>query len=65
MMSVMQVQDDLRKGETTYLTAPIETKPNQKIEVPELVVDILEKFTDVMPLVLLKNLPTRPALHQK
>lgn len=64
MLSAVQVKDGLRNGEMTYLTAPTKTKPNQKLEVPELIVDVLEEFTDVMPLELPKNLPAMQAIHQ-
>lgn len=48
MLSAVQVKGGLQKGEIAYLATLIEIKPNQKMEVPDPVVDILEEFTNVM-----------------
>lgn len=65
MLSAVQVKDGIRKGETTYLAALIEIKPNQKVEVPDPVVELLEEFTDVMPPELPKTLPPRRSVDHK
>lgn len=59
------MNDGLQKGEMTYLTALIEIKPNQRMEVLDSVVDILEEFTVVMPLELPKTLPPGELLIAK
>lgn len=65
MLSAVQLKDGIRKGETTYLAALIEIKPNQKVEVPDPVVELLEEFTDVMPPELPKTLPPRRTVDHK
>ncbi|KAG6482740.1 hypothetical protein ZIOFF_059378 [Zingiber officinale] len=55
----------LRRGETTYLVALIDAKPDQNVELPIGVQDILSKFEDVMPSELPKCLPPRRNIDHK
>ena len=58
-LSALQIDKGLKKGEHTYVAALIEIKPDKQVEVPDAVVPILRKFSDVMPPELPKKLPTR------
>ncbi|GAV79110.1 gag-asp_proteas domain-containing protein [Cephalotus follicularis] len=48
MLSAMQISDGLRKGETTYIAALVELKPDVVVEVVDEVADLLKEFADVM-----------------
>ncbi|KAG6523235.1 hypothetical protein ZIOFF_013089 [Zingiber officinale] len=56
---------DCSVGETTYLVALIDVKPDKKVKLLVDVKDILTKFEDVMPAELLKHLPPRPFSRSK
>ena len=58
-ISALQLEKGLRKGEHTYVVALIEIKPDKHVEVPDVVVPMLIRFEDVMPLELPKKLPLR------
>ena len=49
MVSAVQVEHGLKKGETTYLAIMIEIKQDNFVEVPDAVAGLLEEFGDVMP----------------
>ncbi|KAG6533506.1 hypothetical protein ZIOFF_007381 [Zingiber officinale] len=49
IISAISLEKGLRRGETTYLAALIDAKPDQNVELPVGVQDILSKFEDVMP----------------
>ena len=65
MVSTMQVEHRRNKGETTYLAAMIEVKQDKFVEVPDVVVGLLEEFVDVMPPELPKTLLPRRAVNHK
>lgn len=65
MLSIVQVKDNLRKGEVTYLAAVIEINPDLRMEVPDQMVDILKEFTNVVPLDLFNTLPPRRVVGHK
>lgn len=48
MLFAMAFEKALKKGETTYLAALTEVKPDVHIEVPNNVAKLLEEFEDVM-----------------
>ena len=50
MVSAMQVEHRLKKGEMTYLAAMIKVKRDKFVEVSDTVVGLLEEFIDVMPI---------------
>ncbi|KAK9159687.1 hypothetical protein Syun_006028 [Stephania yunnanensis] len=56
-LSALQVKDGLRKGEPTFLATLVETKACKAANVPDMVVEVLEGFNDVMPAELPKELP--------
>ena len=65
MVSAMQVEHKLKKGEMTYLATLIEMKQDKYVEVPDAVVGLLEEFADVMPLELPKTLPPRRVVDHR
>ena len=65
MVSAMQVEQRLKKGEMTYLAVMIEVKWDKFVEVLDAVAGLLEEFVDVMPLELSKTLPLRRAIDHK
>ncbi|KAK9090981.1 hypothetical protein Sjap_024158 [Stephania japonica] len=58
-LSAIQVKDGLRKGEPTFLAALVETKARTTSKIPDVVVEMLEDFGDVMPAELPKQLPPK------
>ncbi|KAG6527050.1 hypothetical protein ZIOFF_009138 [Zingiber officinale] len=56
---------DCLVGETTYLAALIDVKPDKKVKLLVDVKDILTKFEDVMPAELLKHLAPSPFSRSK
>ena len=65
MLSTMQIEHGLKKGEITYFAAMIEIKQDKFVEVPDAIVGLLEEFFDVMPSELPKTLPPRHAVDHK
>ena len=65
MVSAMQVEHGLKKGEMTYLATMIEVKQDKFVEVSNAIVGLLEEFVDVMPLELPKTLTPRYAINHK
>lgn len=65
MFSVLQVKDCLRKGEVRFLATLIKIKPNQRMEVLDPVLDILEEYTFILPPELPKTLPHRHMADHK
>lgn len=65
LLSALQVEAGLKRGEVTYLAALVEVKPDQMVEVPDSVAEILREFDDVMPSELPKSLPPRRAVDHK
>ncbi|XP_043700305.1 uncharacterized protein LOC122651025 [Telopea speciosissima] len=60
LLSAMQLEKGVKKGEDTYLATLLEEKENSPTEVlPNLVEKVLEEFKDVMPTELPKRLPPR------
>ncbi|XP_043717547.1 uncharacterized protein LOC122665462 [Telopea speciosissima] len=60
LLSAMQLEKGVKKGEDTYLAALLEEKENSPTEVlPKPVEKVLEEFKDVMPPELPKRLPPR------
>ena len=49
MVSAMQVEHGLKKGEMTYLVVMIEVKQDKFVEVLDAVTGLLEEFVDVIP----------------
>lgn len=49
LLSAMQVESGLKKGEETFLVSLIEIKPDQHIDVPDCVAKLLKEYADVMP----------------
>ncbi|KAK9100739.1 hypothetical protein Scep_024169 [Stephania cephalantha] len=64
-LSAIQVKDGLRKGEPTFLAALVETKVGTTVEVPDVVVEVLEDFNDVMPAELPKELPLQRVIDHE
>ncbi|KAL0433105.1 UNVERIFIED_CONTAM: hypothetical protein Slati_2644800 [Sesamum latifolium] len=62
LMSALQVKNDLRHEEQTYLVALIEIKSNVVQKVPDEVEELLEEFKDVFPPELPRKLPPRRAI---
>ena len=60
-LSVIRIQNNLRKGVMTYLVALVEIKPDLMVKVPDEVVDVLIEFRDVISSELPKSLPPRRA----
>ena len=58
-LSTLQLEKGLRKGEHTYVAALIKIKPDKPIEVLDVVVPMLRRFTDMMPPELPKKLSLR------
>ena len=58
-LSALLLEKGLRKGEHTYVATLIRIKPNRRVEVPDSVVPILNRFEDAMPLELPKKLLPR------
>ncbi|KAG6515906.1 hypothetical protein ZIOFF_026344 [Zingiber officinale] len=52
IISAISLEKGMRRGETTYLAALIDAKPNQNVELPIGVQDILSKFEDHLGMVL-------------
>ncbi|KAG6474774.1 hypothetical protein ZIOFF_068713 [Zingiber officinale] len=48
IISAISLQKGLRRGESTYLAALIDAKPDQNVELPVGVQDILSKFKDMV-----------------
>ncbi|XP_059625412.1 uncharacterized protein LOC132268599 [Cornus florida] len=65
IISALQVKTGLKRGDSTFLAAMIEIKPDQFVEVPDSVAEILEEFAEVMPPELPKQLPPRRAVDHK
>ena len=66
MVSAMQVEHGLKKGEITYLAAMIDVKQDKFVEVlPNVVAGLLEEFFYVMPLELPKTISPRRVADQK
>ena len=65
MVSAMQVEHELKKGEMTYLAALIEMKQDKYVEVPDAVAGLLGEFVDVMPPELSKTLPPRRVVDHR
>ena len=65
MVSTMQVERGLKKGEITYLAAMIKVKQDKFVEVSNVVIGLLEEFVDVMPPKLPKTLPPKHAIDHK
>ena len=65
IVSTMQVEHGLKKGEMTYLAIMIEIKQDNFVEVPDAVAGLLEEFSDVMPPELPKTLPSRRVVDHK
>ena len=59
ILSAMQLNKGLKKGEMTYLAALKEETTPLNEEMPEIVKKVLEEFKDVMPPELPKKLPPR------
>jgi hypothetical protein len=59
VLSAMQLKHGLRRGEITYLATLREVKEETYVDVPKPVLDLLEKFGDVMPLKLPRALPSK------
>ncbi|KAK9148304.1 hypothetical protein Scep_007061 [Stephania cephalantha] len=64
-LSAIQVKDGMRKGEPTFLAALVETKVGTTLEVPDMVVEVLEDFNDVMPAELPKELPPQRVIDHE
>ena len=65
IMSGLQLEKGLRKGEHTYVAALIDSKPDKHVEVQDVVVPMLKIFEDVRPPELPKKLPPRRQMdHQ-
>ena len=65
MVSTIQVEHGLKKGEITYLAAMIKVKQDNFVEVPDVIVGLLEELVDVMPSKLPKSFPPRRAVNHK
>lgn len=65
LLSAVQLESGLKRGEETYLCALIEIKPGVAQEVPDTVAKVLDDFKDVMPPELPKTLPPRRAVDHK
>ena len=65
MVSAMQVEHGLKKGEMTYLATLIEMKQDKYVKVPDSVAGLLEEFADVMPSKLPKTLPPRRVVNHR
>ena len=65
MVSTMQVEHGLKKGEMTYLATMIEVKQDKFVEDPNVVARLLEEFGDVMSLELPKTFPPRCVVDHK
>lgn len=66
LISAIQLNKGLRKGEMTYLTTlKVETKEPAYDPVPDAMCKVLDEFNDMMPKELPMNLPSRRAIdHQ-
>ncbi|XP_070054201.1 uncharacterized protein [Nicotiana tomentosiformis] len=58
LISVIEFEKGLKRGEETYLAALVTVKPDMPIEVPNCVADLLKEFKDVLPLEFPMELPT-------
>ena len=58
-LSALQLEKGHRKGEHTYVTTLIKIKLDKHVEVSDVVVPMLKRFEDMMPLELPKKLPPR------
>ena len=65
MQSASQFKSGIKKGETTMISALVEIKPDQVVEVPNLVTEILDEFRDVMSMKLPKVLSLRRAIDHR
>ena len=65
LVSALQFSHNLKKGEGTYLATIFKVKSDKKMEILDTIVEILEEFSDVMPLKLLKTLPPRCVVDHK
>ena len=65
MLSTVQIEHGLKKGEMTYFAAIIEIKQDKFVEVPDAIVGLLEEFFDVMPSESPKTLPPRRVVDHK
>ncbi|KAK0596522.1 hypothetical protein LWI29_016484 [Acer saccharum] len=54
-----QLEKGLRKGQSTYVAAMVQIKPDVVVEVPDEIGEVLKEFEDVMPKELPKELPPR------
>ena len=59
ILSTLQLEKGLRKGEYTYVAALIEIKSDKYVEVLDAIAPIPSRFADVMPLELPKKLQLR------
>ncbi|XP_075670750.1 uncharacterized protein LOC142640510 [Castanea sativa] len=65
MVSAMQVEHGLKKGEMTYLASLIKVKQDKYVDVLDVVARMLGEFADVMPPELPKTLPPRRAVDHR
>ena len=65
MLSAMQVEHGLKKGEITYLAVMIEVKEDKFVEVLDAIIGLLEEFVDVIPPELPKTFPPRCVVDHK
>ena len=65
LLSAMQVEHGLKRGEPTFMAALLEAKPGHVVEIPKEIAHVLAEFRDVMPPELPKHLPPRRTIdHQ-
>lgn len=57
LLSSMQVEQGMKRGEPTYLAALLELKLEKVVEISDMVASILSEFKGVIPAELLKRLP--------
>ncbi|XP_073105641.1 uncharacterized protein [Elaeis guineensis] len=65
MLSALQVKHGLRRGEAAFLVSLVERKEGVMAEVPNEVADPLQKYADLMPAELPKELPPRRTTDHK
>ena len=65
MQSVSQFKSGITKGETTMIATLVEIKPDQVVEVSDLVAEVWDEFRDVMPTKLPKVLSLWRAIDHR
>ncbi|KAL5775969.1 hypothetical protein ACOSP7_013526 [Xanthoceras sorbifolium] len=64
-ISAKQLERGLKRGQTTYVAALVQIKPDVGVIVPDAVAEVLDDFANVMPAELPKELPPRRTSDHK